>query len=355
MAVMIGNSIRTKAFNNSGAPGGWKGELQLLCNQFGGTRVSGKVASNRTKDLVCTTLFAGFNTLYEKGFRVMPRNFRNKHMAILVCDWHERGLQPKTMVTNLTQFRKFASWIGKDGMVHNLPFYLPNVDPKTLVVRAVATKAKSFSGNGLDPIALIKLADQEDARFGCIIRLMYAFGFRRKECLLCDPWVSDNQISITVFAGQGKGNRARLVSIETPGQREVIDYIKTIVKKGEKVGWCEPNGQPKNYKKNYDRFGNLMKKLGITKAISGVTGHSLRAEFAEDTALRKGYIPPTLGGTEQQMPKEDRVIIQKKVCEELGHSKPEKTASYYGGLEMMRDNAKNYERLPSRADFQMTK
>jgi len=83
-----------------------------------------------------------------------------------------------------------------------------------------------------------------------------------------------------------------------------------------------------------------MRKHGITKEISGVTGHSLRAEFAEDTALRKGYIPPTLGGTEDQMSKADRIIKQIKVCEELGHSNPEKTANYYGGLEMMRDNAK---------------
>jgi len=42
------------------------------------------------------------------------------------------------------------------------------------------------------------------------------------------------------------------------------------------------------------------------------TSHGLRAEYAENLAISLDYIPPTLGGTKDQMPKEDATIIEKK-------------------------------------------
>lgn len=224
-------------------------------------------------------------------------------------------------------------------MVRDLPFYLPNVDPKELEVHAAATESKSWTAHGLDVVAEIERADAIDLRFGIMLRLMYAFGYRCKECLLCDPWVTDNIHTMAITPSMGKGNRSRNIPFDSPGQRQIIEYIKTIVKKGEVVGWCEPNGQPKDFKKNYQRFGNLMTKMGHTKNDSGVTGHCLRSEYAEDAALALGYIPATLGGTENQMSKEDFEIAKKQVSERLGHSR-DATASYCGGLKLMKENSK---------------
>lgn len=78
------NADSIKAINNSGTTGGWKGELQGSLDKFDDIRVNGKKASNRTKDILCVTLWAGFNEIHDLGFRVMPRNFGNRHMQILV-------------------------------------------------------------------------------------------------------------------------------------------------------------------------------------------------------------------------------------------------------------------------------
>ena len=336
----MSNLNSNKPMDNVGTPGGWKGELQRILDEHADKRVNGKVASHRTKAIVCSTLFAEFNILHDLGYRTMPRNFGNKHMTVLVKNWYyNRKLANKTMATHMTQFRKFADWLGKDGMVRNLAYYLPEVDPKTLEVEFAASEGKSWTGKGLDVELMIELADAVDIRLGCILRLQYAFGYRIKECLHCDPWASDQLYSMAIFSGQGKGNRPRNIPIDSPGQREIIAYIKTVVKKGEKVAWCDKDGAAYDFRVNYRRYYTLMEKLGYTKAILGISGHGLRAEYAEDIALRLGFIPPTLGGTENQMPKEDLVIIQKKVTEALGHGDPDKVASYYGGLKMMKANS----------------
>ncbi len=83
-----------------------------------------------------------------------------------------------------------------------------------------------------------------------------------------------------------------------------------------------------------------MKKLGMTKKDAGVTGHGLRAEYLEDQALLLGYIPPTLGGTNDQMDKENLHIIQRKVSELAGHSRTSVTAAYYGAATLAKENAK---------------
>ncbi len=319
---------------------GWMRQLDDILDKNAGTRVNGKVASDRTQEIVRDTLFSEFKALRNLGYRTMPVNFGNKQMEVLVKNWHyDRKLSNKTMTTHLTQFRKFAQWIGKKGMVRDLAHYLPDVDKKALKVQYAATESKSWSEKGIDIIAEIRKADLIDLRFGAILRMQYAFGYRLKECLKCDPWVTDDVHSMAILPGQGKNNRPRNILIRDEGQRAVIDYVKCIVKKGEKLGWCDVDGTTYSYVKNRRHYYALMEKLGYTKAILGVTGHGLRAEYAEDLALLLGFIPPTLGGTKDQMPKEDASIAHKKVSEALGHSREGITSAYYGGNELMKRNA----------------
>jgi len=65
---------------------------------------------------------------------------------------------------------------------------------------------------------------------------------------------------------------------------------------------------------------------------AGVTGHGLRAQFAENAALILGLIPPTLGGENNQMQQDDRDVLREKVSELLGHSRKSITSSYYGSF-----------------------
>ena len=84
------------------------------------------------------------------------------------------------------------------------------------------------------------------------------------------------------------------------------------------------------YSKNH--YNYLMQKLGITKEVADCTGHGLRAQFAENAALLRGLVPPTLGGSGGQMEIGDRDVIRLQLSESLGHSRLSVTGAYWGSF-----------------------
>jgi len=66
------------------------------------------------------------------------------------------------------------------------------------------------------------------------------------------------------------------------------------------------------------------------KEDSLVFGHGLRSQYAENAALLMSVIPPTLGGTGGQMPKDDLDLKRAQVSELLGHSWINITSAYCG-------------------------
>ncbi|MFP3801944.1 phage integrase N-terminal domain-containing protein [Paraburkholderia sp. SIMBA_027] len=157
--------------------GGWRGELQKLIDQHAGVRMDGKFASYRARELTAKTLFSVFNSLNEMGFKLQnPRNLGARHVEALVKHWHSQGRAVSTVQNELSMLRKFATWIGKRGLVVRLSDCLPEVTTTQLRRTAVATTSKSWTENGIDVDAKIAEADVLDARFGLMLRIVVAFG-----------------------------------------------------------------------------------------------------------------------------------------------------------------------------------
>ncbi len=137
-----------------------------------------------------------------------------------------------------------------------------------------------------------------------------------------------------------KGGRARNVPITNSYQREVLDYVKERVPKRDAMGWkTTRRGNPATLEYNLKEYERRMDEIGITKSAAGVSGHGLRAEFAENAAMTnpdKPFVPPTLGGTAEQMSAADLDQALSQVSEMLGHSRPGVTSSYYGRFEGFR-------------------
>jgi hypothetical protein len=65
--------------------------------------------------------------------------------------------------------------------------------------------------------------------------------------------------------------------------------------------------------------------------IAEVTSwETLRAEFAEQTAIALGYTPPTLGGIRGELQKEEEQFVRRQVAQAMGHSRVSVTSVYYG-------------------------
>ena len=156
-----------------------------------------------------------------------------------------------------------------------------------------------------------------------------AFGLRKKEMLRIKPWRADKGHTLDIDGSVAKNGRFRSIPIELGpfgvAQRWALDEAKKVCARSETLGW------PKlSYKQSENRYYHLMSKLGMTKFDAGVTGHGTRAEFAENLLLLNTLMPPTLGGSVDQLTKQERKDILTSTQQKMGHNELHAAAAYFG-------------------------
>jgi integrase len=272
-------------------------------------RVNGEPASDETIEKSKEILGEMALRLWRLGYFVKTVELMNgSHFEAVVRDHWACGASPKHMAAVMTVLNKLDTWLGRSKPIgKRKEDYLPEVDPSEFKTVMVALKSKSWSENGIDINQKIAEADKKDKRFGLMVRLCLALGLRRCEVLQVIPWKDDRQMFFDIRPGIAKGGRARTIPYLSPAQKEVVDYVKSQLKRNEHLGWTDPvlRGQSGLLKRNEERYSQYMSDVGINKTDSGVTGHGLRVEFAEDMSILLGLIPATRGGTKGQMSQED--------------------------------------------------
>lgn len=321
----------------------WQQKVNDAMKSAGAYRVNGKPASERTQTLTKEVMYASIRVLHEQGYKIQdPKNLGERHIEVLVKHWwYCQHKKPKTIQNDLSRLRVFCAMLGKPGMVGSVHKYLPDVDPELLKVRSATQTTKSWSGNGIDLVAKFREVDEREPRLGLMLRLELGFGLRREEVLKCNPHAQDFGQYLQVFPGMGKGGRWRNIPISSTAQRELLDYVKARVPKNKPLGWEHTRaGEATSLEQNIRRYENLMASFGFTKADAGVTGHGLRAQFAENHALLLGMMPPTMGGHAGQLDGGEVGVVKVKVAQALGHNRPSITSAYIGSFKASgRDNA----------------
>jgi site-specific recombinase XerC len=306
-----------------------------VVERHGKERTNGKVASERTYRQTHEVLAAFCRRLHKLGFIIeVAGQLRTNHIQAVVQDWWRDGISQKTMQNQLSRVRIFCGWIGKPDMVSKgsgVAQFLPDVDPVAVRVKTVSVKTKSWTGNGLDADKLIRAAMAEDFRHAAMLALGLTFGLRKKEMLLIKPWKADKTTYLEITDNVGKNGKYRQIPIESGefgrSQRAALEMAKKACRKTEYLGWPEMS-----LKAAENRYYYLMKRLGLTKAELGVTGHGARAEYAELTLLLKGVVPPTLGGNERQLPRDQIEDAMLKVSSAMGHNDLHTAGAYYGSF-----------------------
>jgi integrase len=320
------------------------------------TRVNGQPASMETIDKSKEMLSEVARRIWRLGFKLTDlKGLNGKHIEAVVRDYWACGASPKHMAALMTELNKLDDWLAKPGLVKKKQAYLPEVDPKEFSVSMVAEKSKSWTENGVDLAVKMTQADKKDRRFGLMLRMCLALGLRRCEVLRIVPHRDDKVTHFDIPKGIAKGGRARTIAYLSPAQTEIVQYVKSQVKKNEHLGWMEydwtdtkvkigKNGKSTLFERNEKRYSYLMGIIGMTKSDSGVTGHGLRAEYAEDMSMLMGLLPATRGGTKGQMPQEDEDAVRMQVSLNMGHSRTKVTNAYYGKLTKKIQNSRG-ERL----------
>ena len=301
--------------------GRWKASLAAVLKAHNAAKVNGSVASHATRDKRADVLYAGFKLLRELGYKLdTVHSFRGKHMQALAKAWEERGLSPSTLQNNISTFRIFAGWIGKAGMVEHTDRY---VTPGAATRTSIATEDRSWTAQNVDIAAKLAEVSAKDARVGLQMALQATFGLRVRESMQLRPNVADKGAYLALTVGT-KGGRDRVVPIDTPEKRELIEKAKTFAA-SKLASTSDPNltlAQAKNH------YYHVLRACGITRA-QGLTSHGLRHGYANDRYEQISGAPsPVRGGTTPD--RETDQAARLEVAEELGHSRESITTHYLG-------------------------
>lgn len=287
-------------------------------NVGGNTRVS------RRSGLLC-----GFAELRHLGYKLpTPDSLRENHIKALVSYWLQEGFSASTIQNRLAHFRAFSKWIGKPGMVRSTMSYVDEAN-RHRVRRSVAAKENlSWKGKGIDPTEVIKQAELRDRYTALYLRLMNAFGLRLREAICLRPIidVADNGDFLSVRDGT-KGGRHRIVRIETDYQRETLSLAAAMSQaKNKRIIPAH-----RTLEQAYQRTRYQMRKLGLTREGLGVTAHGLRHQYAQSRYEQIAGIPsPICGGDPAHIDRDTHLQACYDVMQQLGHSRVDVAASYYG-------------------------
>lgn len=302
-------------------------ELMDLIRENGrGALRQDKIVSHETMDHRRELLTLAMRELRGLGFRLQsPRNLQQRHVRALTKSWEERKLSASTIANRISVLRALATWIGKPTMIPKSEELV--ADPSSVRRRQASITDKSWSATGIDITALIGMIEQYDARVALQLKLMKAFGLRRKEAVMFRPLKADLGVAIRVRDGT-KGGRERVVLIETEEQRDVLSLAKSKVRHvNEHIGHPDHN-----LEQSIRRFNYVLERFGITKHGLGITSHGLRHQHLNDLYEKiTGVASPVRSGSvTADIDKLTHDIARARVTQEAGHARLGITSAYIG-------------------------
>lgn len=323
----------------------WKRELQELLDRHAGKRADGGEATPRTREITEESLKKSFKTLHlELGMTPLPLNVKEKHVSSLVRHWYlVQKKQVNTIANDLSILRKFSGWIGKPGIVKPLAVYLPEVDPRQLVVASAEATSKAWSSKGINVEQKIAQAFILNERFGLILLAQLVYGLTVTEALSLQPWKADTGTGLCIPSGNGSGcQRVRSIPYVIPEQKAIMNWIQQSTKKTQKLGWDRTRrGELTTLKSNSHEYYARMREIGITKGSAGVVGDGLRAEFALNMSSIKGFNRATGHFAGENLPWSEVAVPIAGAGERSGDDLRQVLASYFRAF--VRDAAGNVQ------------
>lgn len=346
------------------APGkDWKRELNTILGAHQDERANGRTiaVSHRTRAARRAGLYHSFGLLRALGFKPAPANLSQRHVDALARFWtadptlvpelRARGssiklpAQPYSAAyiqQQMSFLRVFAGWIGKPGMVRSAAHY---ADAALVTRRGNAERDLGWAAAGVDHAALLAQVTSLDPYVGVQLQVMQAFGLRRKEAVMFSLYLAQvlpadvpldhlsqaaseiRYLSFLRIKRGTKGGRLRFTAIRNPEQ--VAALAAALALAGDREG--AHIGRPgRSLKQALARFSYVLRKVGATRAMLGVTPHGLRHQFAGDLYFElTGVEAPARGGEPEHDPALRRAAYQ-EVALQLGHGRPRIAGAYLG-------------------------
>lgn len=327
----------------------WKSQLTEILGQHNEMHaLRNKVISHRTREARSQALFRMFRQLRDLGYGVAPGNIGERHVGALMQCWTAQQVLPGQVrrkpcsaayiQQQLSILRVFAGWIGKPGLVRDACHYVN--DPALVTRYAAAQYDHTWDGHGIDADELVRRVAGLDRHVGIQLRLMMAFGMRRKEAVMFWPHVAEvpafalpvghpsaeRFVSFLRIRRGTKGGRLRYTAVRNDLQHQALDEARHIARQR-----FDHVGRPGlSLKQSLDLFSNVVRSAGITKAGLGVTAHGLRHEFASDLYFEIARVRAPVRGGDPALDPVVRLDAYRQVAEQLGHHRAAISGAYLG-------------------------
>lgn len=338
--------------------GYWKTELAAICDKHNDWHTrQDKVVAYATRQARRQGLFRIFALLHKLGYKTRPQNFGQNHLQALMMYWtgqlvptqsqpavalriprRDKPFSAAYIQQQVSFLRAFAAWIGKPGLVKKAQVYAH--DPH-LVKRSYCAKVdRSWAANGVDAPAMTERVRLIDQHVATQLRLMVAFGLRRKEAVMFSPDAAevpayalpakhsslDSYISFLRIKRGTKGGRLRFAAIRTEEQVAALAEARALVR--NKHGHIGRPGL--SLKQSLDLFSNVVRQVGLTKKELGVTPHGLRHQFAGDLYFDITHVRAPVRGGDALSDRDALQDAYRQVARQLGHNRPQISNAYLG-------------------------
>lgn len=249
--------------------------------------------------------------------------FSTRHVCALTRYYENAGQSSSSLQKKNTVLRRFGTWIGKPDMTPRLADMV--VDPTRAKRRNSALESKAWTVNGVDPEEVIRRVEAESMVTGLQMRIQQAFGLRPREVVMLKPMAADQGRGLFVTDGT-KGGRARMVPIDSPIKRALIEEAKVYAAKNPR-GVLTDKLQPMH--KAINHYYYIAKKAGVSKKGLGITLHGLRHEFANNLFKEITGVDAPVNGGRIDDPELLRQAMQ-ETSNQLGHSRLHAGSAYLG-------------------------
>ena len=228
--------------------------------------------------------------------------------------------------------------LGALGFIRKPAYY--SLAPAEYQRHEYAQRDRSWTAAGIDIDALVERVSAYDRYVGASLRLIRAFGLRRKESVMFRPHLGvvpfeatglpteERQAEHYVRIKEGaKGGRLRFVPVDTEQRIAALAFAQAVVQSSD-----AHLGDPRHsLKRNLRRFDYVMARFGITAEGLGATAHGLRHEAMIDHYSGKaGVEPPVRGGGDAS--DEVDAAARLSVARLAGHNRVRASGAYLGGL-----------------------
>ena len=300
-----------------------------------------KTVSHKTRQERADFLRRFFRDLHRKaGFKMVPdpRNLGDRHIRAMAAVWQKEQLAPATIQTYLSFLRGLALWLGKPGFIRKPDHY--GLTPAEYQRHENAQRDKSWTAAGIDIDAVIEQVCLFDRYIGASLKLMRAFGLRRKESVMFRPHrcvvpfeatglpSEERQADSYVRIKEGaKGGRLRFVPLDSAERMAALRFAQVLAK-DEDAHMGDPHH---SLDRNLRRFDYVMGRFQLTKEGLGATSHGLRHEALIDHYSEKAGVAPPVRGGGDVAPDVD-AEARLSAARLAGHNRPRASGAYLGGL-----------------------